>query len=427
MHFGYPGENTHLEHHGVSEESFWPSFTDIMMVIVMVFLLVTVAVILNNWTLISDLKNSIQAQKKASSLAANTKVENTSLEEKLNSLENQVDDLSKKYQAEQTKALTSQQELIQIRRILLEKETNLSELEIQLAQEKTALGSSKNQLSQKQQLLIAVQAKLSSSNKQNDDKTKSEQVLQQRFEDLEIEKKYIEQELAEKKIEANELVNVKNEQDITQSQLKQLQNSFKNLETSLEDEKKTVKSSKNAFENLEKTQQNLETKLQKTTQTLEQLEQEKTQLISALNTKLDQRNTQLQARDKELLAIKSKQNGEESQLRSLQGEYDTLDAKYQKLLLPARSSKGKYVVSVWYKKSGGRRVIRFKSVSTGSYKSISEKALHSKLRALKNKHKTNLYLKVVIPEKSGLSYSEAWKFTSGLQNQYDYYFQKNKN
>ncbi len=87
MEFGYPGANTHLENHGVSEESFWPSFTDIMMVIVMVFLLVTVAVILNNWSLIGDLKNSIQAQQIASNLAKNRQQENTTLGSKLSSLE----------------------------------------------------------------------------------------------------------------------------------------------------------------------------------------------------------------------------------------------------------------------------------------------------------------------------------------------------
>ena len=111
MHFGYPGENTHLEQHGVSEESFWPSFTDIMMVIVMVFLLVTVSVILNNWTLISELKNSIQAQQVASSLAENTKEQNTTLEDKLASLEQQIVTLNAKLQTEKTSHLSSQQAL----------------------------------------------------------------------------------------------------------------------------------------------------------------------------------------------------------------------------------------------------------------------------------------------------------------------------
>jgi len=78
-------------HAHLVEESFWPSFTDIMMVIVMVFLLVTVSVILNNWTLISDLKKSISAQEVATSLAKSEHQENQNLSTKLNALSQQFD------------------------------------------------------------------------------------------------------------------------------------------------------------------------------------------------------------------------------------------------------------------------------------------------------------------------------------------------
>ena len=83
MNYGYPGANSKFENHNVSEESFWPSFTDIMMVIVMVFLLVTVAVILNNWALISKLTTSIEAQEAATNLADNRQEKNINLENKL--------------------------------------------------------------------------------------------------------------------------------------------------------------------------------------------------------------------------------------------------------------------------------------------------------------------------------------------------------
>jgi len=371
MHFGYPGENTHLEHHGVSEESFWPSFTDIMMVIVMVFLLVTVAVILNNWTLISDLKNSIQAQEIASSLAENTQEQNHTLEEKLSSLERQVILLNTKYQTEKTSHLASQQELAKLQRILLEKETSLNELETAVSTGKTSLDASKTELAQKVQLALALQAQLDSSNQQ---KNKSQEL-------------------------------------------------FEKLQVSLDSEKRKVKEFQTVFGELEKTKKNLEQMLQSTTKTVDELEKEKLSLIRTYNEKLNQRDSALIAKDKEYLALKEKQDDRDSKLRSLQGEYTSLDAKYQKLLLPARSSKGKYVVSVLYRKTGGRRIIRLKSSPGGSYTVVTEKNMHSQLTQLKNKHKKNLYLKVVIPENSGLSYSEAWKFTSGLQKRYDYYFQ----
>jgi hypothetical protein len=36
-----------------------------------------------------------------------------------------------------------------------------------------------------------------------------------------------------------------------------------------------------------------------------------------------------------------------------------------------------------------------------------------------------LYVKIVIPDTSGLSYSEAWSFTNNILSRYDYYYQPN--
>ena len=47
------------------EESFWPSFTDVMMVITMIFLIVTVAVVLTNTRLLDDLRHSVKAEQSA--------------------------------------------------------------------------------------------------------------------------------------------------------------------------------------------------------------------------------------------------------------------------------------------------------------------------------------------------------------------------
>jgi len=146
MHFGYPGENTHFENHGVSEESFWPSFTDIMMVIVMVFLLVTVAVILNNWSLIGDLKKSIEAQKIASSLAENRQEKNHSLESKLSSLESQLVALNEKYKEEKETLAATQDQLLKNKALLEEKETTLGSLEKELKTLSSTLAANKESL-----------------------------------------------------------------------------------------------------------------------------------------------------------------------------------------------------------------------------------------------------------------------------------------
>ncbi len=143
--------------------------------------------------------------------------------------------------------------------------------------------------------------------------------------------------------------------------------------------------------------------------------------VTTLEASIDEVSEEVKVKDTELLALKGN-----SQLRSLQGKFDTLDAKYQKLLRPARSSKGKFIVSVTYKKRGGEKIIRLKPSPTGNYKTVTKKELHETLAKLRKKHKADLYMKVIIPETSGLSYSEAWKFTSNLQKRYDYYHQPDK-
>ena len=48
--------------------------------------------------------------------------------------------------------------------------------------------------------------------------------------------------------------------------------------------------------------------------------------------------------------------------------------------------------------------------------------LHRQLGALREKWQDQLYVKVVIPEDSGLTYNEAWTFTKDILSRYDYYY-----
>ena len=137
---------------------------------------------------------------------------------------------------------------------------------------------------------------------------------------------------------------------------------------------------------------------------------------------LGEAQQQLTEKDEAIKQLSDNQKEGNEQLLSLKGEYDTLDTKYQKLLRPARSAKDKFIVTITYKNSGGNRVIRFKPRPDGSYSTVSKSELDDRLTKLKEKHGKNLYLKVVIPENSGLSYNEAWRFTTTLQHKYDYYF-----
>ena len=109
------------------------------------------------------------------------------------------------------------------------------------------------------------------------------------------------------------------------------------------------------------------------------------------------------------------------QLASLQGEYDELRVKYDKLVKPARSAKGKYVVSVRYWKDGEYYQLRIKKMEENDYRTVTRKELHRELSELKEQYPGSLYVKLIIPDDSGLSYPEAWGFTMDILEKYDYY------
>ncbi len=68
-----PGSGSH------TDDSVWPSFTDIMTVVVMIFLMALVGILLKNTDLTSQLKKTIEAEKTAATLAARRDSETTTL------------------------------------------------------------------------------------------------------------------------------------------------------------------------------------------------------------------------------------------------------------------------------------------------------------------------------------------------------------
>ena len=59
-----------------AEESFWPSFTDIMTVIVMIFLLAMVILLVRNMELLNELRATMASRQEAMELARSTDAEN---------------------------------------------------------------------------------------------------------------------------------------------------------------------------------------------------------------------------------------------------------------------------------------------------------------------------------------------------------------
>jgi len=168
----------------------------------------------------------------------------------------------------------------------------------------------------------------------------------------------------------------------------------------------------------------------------EKRELEKNQ--AELTATLHQRENELQKRQQELLTqqqqyqlklteiatIKASSQTQQSRLGRLESEYASLQTKYNKLIRPARSSLGKYVVMVRYRKQGGQLDIGIKLSADSAYAHVSGIELQKRLAQLQKQHGKKLYVRIIFPDNSGLSYTEAWKLTESLLRKYDYYYRK---
>lgn len=185
----------------------------------------------------------------------------------------------------------------------------------------------------------------------------------------------------------------------------------------------------------------LREKVEKRNQTILILQGEKRSVISegvALKSSISKLQTAQERLQKDLLAYQKNLHLEKSKnadLRAesnrliansnnLKEEYSQLRIKYEKLIKPARTSKGKKVVEIVYQKIANTKTISIKSPGSSKSINVSEKTLHRTLSGLKKKYPNKLYVKIIFPKDSFISHKEAWEFTINLLELYDYYYQK---
>ncbi|MDX8408886.1 MAG: hypothetical protein R8J84_02395 [Mariprofundales bacterium] len=110
--------------------------------------------------------------------------------------------------------------------------------------------------------------------------------------------------------------------------------------------------------------------------------------------------------------------------RQLKESYSELDAKYRRLIRPARSSLGKVVVTVRYQRRDGALQMAIQLPDKNGFHQVGSVKLHQQLAQLKEKLGSKLYVRILFPEDSGLSYNEAWRITESLLRLYDYYYRQ---
>jgi chromosome segregation ATPase len=112
------------------------------------------------------------------------------------------------------------------------------------------------------------------------------------------------------------------------------------------------------------------------------------------------------------------------QLLTLKGDYETVKSKYEELIKPARTARGKHIAQVYYVKGESGNVIRYRGPDDQGFSRLSLAEVEKRLAKLKEKYGKELYVKIIIPENSGLTYNEAWEFMRNLLVKYDYYYQE---
>jgi chromosome segregation ATPase len=159
---------------------------------------------------------------------------------------------------------------------------------------------------------------------------------------------------------------------------------------------------------------------------IDEIKEETRRQIEEFNRKFTALMSQLSQKQGLIVILDAEKKDLELTLAKQRQAYSFLEEKYHELIRPARSPLDKQVVSVHYSKKDGDYRILFKDLEAADFKSIDLQQLHAKLGALQKKWQDKLYVKIIIPEVSGLTYNEAWSFTKDILSRYDYYYQESK-
>ena len=315
------------------ENSFWPSFTDVMMVITLIFLMATSILVVRNWQLVAELQESVAAERMAAQLIESTSLENATLEERLAN-------------AEQSNSI--------LRLRLMKKDEELTTAQTALRNQEASTAELQQQNRELQASQQRTRAELDAANLEINAATTQ-------FNEMTAQIARLNQQLAQQQRAGDQ---ARAELDSARQQIADL-------------------AASNSAQQL----------------TISQLSEEKSQLTQDIS-----------AYNQQLLALK--------------GEYETVKSKYEELIKPARTARGKQIAQVYYVKGEKGNVIRYRQPGDTEFSRLSLAEVEERLEKLKRKYGKDLYVKIIIPEDSGLTYSEAWEFMRNLLVKYDYYYQE---
>ena len=132
--------------------------------------------------------------------------------------------------------------------------------------------------------------------------------------------------------------------------------------------------------------------------------------------------SQLEKNEATMLMLSDEKSDLERSLARQRQDFSSLEEKYLDLVRPARSSLGKQVVSVQHLRSDGQLEYLLKDIGGTGWERVTRADLFSRLGALAERLGDQLYVRIVIPDDSGLTYNEAWDFTKTVLSDFDYYY-----
>jgi septal ring factor EnvC (AmiA/AmiB activator) len=410
---------------GDTEDSVWPAFTDIMTVVLMIFLMSLVAFLIRNTQLVDELQTALIEKDQITQTAFLSAEQNSALQAQLALVRERILSLESSLQT-----VTGAKD--QLQQTLEQREQSVRDLETEIA----LLTRLRDQLSNSNSDLFK-QLDLSRLALTESEQTlaESEQTLGETSQSLartELALAETEAEYSESKNTLNEKISLllaakagliiakeKGNQALTDSEAAKLELNRRIIALSeqlrLISDKLDSQTSKNEL--LDSQLEDQRTIMAGLSSTREELEQK----LLEMSKNLGRLQRLYELRGSVVTDLRAELTGGELKFKSLQEEYDSLGEQYRKLIRPARSPAGKYVVDVYFAKQAGKAVYRMREPGQAEPIMVSLDELETRLGALKEEYQQRLYTKVRIDDKSGIGFSEAWVFTQKMLSQYDYY------
>ncbi len=418
------------------EDSVWPSFTDIMTVVVLIFLVSLVVILMRNTELVAQLSESV-SQKQVMT------TQQSDLELRIASLGDEIVHLRVALNQTETDRLAAEQEtqlkegeisallddvsaLKQLRTQLASEKATLAEQKAGLGEKLTTVTGEKEQLTgQKAALLITQQELKGQVESLQQTRTTLEatrETLQGSLSVMQAEQAALATTTQAQAREAASLAQARDdlskERDelTTQVTLLEVTRGVLQVETSalrdeLEGLLRTAVNTERALEESKLTGEDLAARLAETALEYKLTKEE----VAYLRAQYADEVAAF-AKERELLVSAHKE-----ELDILRERHSNLEVQYNRLVRPARSTIGRFVVEVRFWKEGDVRRYSLRPMADIET-SVSESELHQQLTALKARHADKLYTKV-IPDDNSLTHGEAWSFTEKILNRYDYYYQ----